>query len=523
MSDEDADENGWSPTRRAAVMALWTWVAFAGLAGVAFVASGGMGEGWPTGYLGGVLSVLTFGFGVSAQAGGPAFVVALTSLGPTLVLVLEVVVLTALLYRGLVALGEGDELAGQVGLVLAYLGAVPAVAWVIGFLWVGGSTPLPVGGLAGSATGPLSYWPAALALSIPLAAAFGRLRLRAAERRDWVLDGWLFVSWLLGSLVVVEAAAGVDGLGTLALRGGVNDDFPVLLSALALFVVFALLASVGRELAWSSTDGGVAARAATEADGGSGLTRAALLRDVVTESPRVKVGLVGLGLSVLVGGVAMAVVAPAAATRGPVWAVPLALAAVAPTALLAWVVATATGVGLGLVATRASGGRTVAGGAWFVANVPLLVWFYLTVVATDASTTTPAGLPTAVLAVSVAPLVGVVVASALAGAGEASAAAAEATAPTASAEQFLPVVGTAAVCAAVVVLVVAQARGLAGIAPSGELWAVFATRRLSGIVLRFGLGVGIPVVSLLLVGDGLREYVREQHTRGPAKPDWVDR
>jgi hypothetical protein len=517
MSDEGVD--GWSPTRRAAALVLWTWVAFAGIAAVTFVGSGGMPDGWAAGNLGGVLSVLTFGFGVSTQAGGPAFVVALTKLGPTVVLLLEVAVATALLYRGLVALGDGDELLLQVGLALAYLGGVPAVAWVIGFLLLGGDSPLPVGGVRGSATGPVSYWPAALALSIPLAAVFGRLRLREAGRRDWVLDGWLFCSWLVGSLVVTEAAAGVDGIGTLALRGGVNDDFPVLLSALALLVVLALLASVGRALAWPGAGGafGGAGTVPPETDAATGLSVGGVLRNVVVASWRVQSGLAGLGLSVLAGAFAIAFVVPAAATRGPLWAVPLALGAVAPTALLAWVVATATGVGLGLVATRVTRGRTVASGTWFGANVPMLVWFYLTVVATDASTTTPAGLPAAVLAASVAPAVGVVAASVLAEESDH-----EIDAAT-RVERFLPVLGTAAVCAAVVVLVVAQARGLAGIAPSGNLWTVLATRRLDGIAIRFGLGVGVPVVSLLLLGDGLREYVREEHSRAPSKPDWVDR
>lgn len=517
MSDEDADGNGRSPGRRAAALGLWTWVTFAVVAGGVFVASGAMPDGWPTGYLGGVLAVLTFGFGTSTTAGGPAFTVALTQLGPTLVLLLQVAVATALLYRGLVALADGDRLARQAGLVLSYLGGVSAVAWVIGFLWVGGSTPLPVGGLGGSAAGALSYWPAALALSIPLAAALGRLRLRGAERGEWVRDGWLFCSWLLGSLVVVEAAAGVDGIGTMALRGGVRDDFPLLLSALALFVVLAVLASFGRELAWPGADGGFAPVGTTtaQADGGTERSAAALFRDVVADSWRVKAGLVGLGVSVLAGAVGLAFVVPAAATRGPLWALPLALGAVAPTALLAWAVATLAGSGLGLLATRVDGGRTAASAAWFAATVPLVVWFYLTVVATDASSTTPFGSPTAVLAASVAPLVGVVAASALAGDGDGEA--------NVGLEQFLPVVGTAAVCAAVVVLVVAQARGLAGIAPTGDLWTVFVTRELVGILLRFGLGVGVPVVSLLLLGDGLREYVRDEHSRGPAKPDWVDR
>jgi hypothetical protein len=519
MSDEEADGNGWSPGWRAVALGLWTWVAFAVVAGVVFVASDAMPDGWPTGYLGGVLAVLTFGFGISTTAGGSAFTVALTRLGPTLVLLLEVAVATALCYRGLAALADGDRLARQAGLGLSYLGGISAVAWVIGFLWVGGSTPLPVGGLGGSATGALSYWPAALALSIPLAAALGRLRLREAERREWVLDGWLFCSWLLGSLVVVEAAAGVDGIGTLGLRGGVRDDFPLLLSALALFVVLALGASVGREIAWPDADGGVAAvRANPPADGGTEPAATDLLRDVVAESWRVKAGLAGLGVSVLAGAFGLAFVVPAAAARGPLWAVPLAMGAAAPTALLAWVVATSAGVGLGLVATRVSGGRTVASAAWFGATVPLVVWFYLTVVAADASTTTPVGLPAAVLAASVAPLVGVVAAGALAGDSGGNE-----EAPGAGPERFLPVVGTAAVCAAVVVLVVAQARGLAGIAPSGDLWGVFATRELVGILVRFGLGVGVPAVSLLLLGDGLREYVREEHSHGSAKPDWVDR
>jgi ABC-type dipeptide/oligopeptide/nickel transport system permease component len=519
MSDEEADGNGWSPGRRAAALGLWTWVAFAVVAGGVFVASGAMPDGWPTGYVGGVLTVLTFGFGTSTTAGGPAFTVALTELGPTLVLLLEVVVATALLYRGLATLADGDRLARQAGLALAYLGGVSAVAWVIGFLWIGGSTPLPVGGLGGSATGALSYWPAALALSVPLAAALGRLRLREAERRDWVLDGWLFCSWLLGSLVVVEAAAGVDGIGTMALRGGVNDDFPLLLSALALFVVLAVLASFGRELAWASADGGFARAGATpQADGGAREAATDLLRDVVAESWRVKAGLAGLGLSVLAGGFGLAFVVPAAAARGPLWALPLALGAVAPTALLAWVVATAAGTGLGYVATRVTGGRTVASAAWFAATVPLVVWFYLTVVAAGASATTPLGLPAAVLAVSLAPLVGVVAAGALSGdPGDDGAATGTGLA------RALPVVGTGAVCGAVVVLVVAQARGLAGIAPSGDLWTVFVTRELVGLLVRFGFGVGVPVVSLLLLGDGLREYVRGDHSQGSAKPDWVDR
>lgn len=520
MADEDGSENGWSPVRRWAATALWSWVAFAVLAGLAFVASGTMPDAWPSTHLDGVLSVLTFGFGTSVQQGRPAFVVALTRVGPTVVLLLEVAVLAALLHSGLSRLSARSVTGHVAATGLAYLGAFPGAAWLVGLVWLGQTTPLPVGGFSSSAAGPASYWPAAVALAVPLAAGFGRATLREADRNALVVDGWLFVSWLLGSVVVAEAVVGISGLGTLTLRGGVNDDFPLLLAGTAMLVLLSLFASVGRELAWTNGAGRLAPvepeseSEGAQADGsGAGRDPRAVLRDLARESWRVRVGAASLCVLLVVAVLAAVLLSPSAAARGLTRSVPLVLASVVPSALLAWLVATVLGLGFGLVATSDEGGRTAVLACTFAANVPLLSWYYLTAIATGADVPLPSGALPAVLGASVAPLVAITAASSLVGADVRSL----------SLPQVFPAVGTAAVAAGVVALVVAQANGLVGIVPSSGAWAAIAGETLGELTFRFALGAGLPAVSLFLVGDGLREYARSSPSRSqsPSRPQWV--
>jgi|GEM_PF-2557471 len=493
--------------------AVWSWVAFAVVAGSVFVTSPDVPAAWAGTAIDGVLSAITLDFGTSVLYEEAALSVALGRLGTTLALLFETAVLATLCWRGLVALAGRSEPGYRVATLLAYLGGLSAVAWLTGLVWLGRNTPLPV---AESAAGPLSYWPAALALAIPVAAAFARLSVRDAGPRDRVVDGWLFLSWLLGSLVLAEAVLRIEGVGALLLDAGLNRDFPLFLAAMSLLVGLALLASVGRELVWvwddppaapvtsrrepgsARADGGVTAGA-----GSAPASPAALARDLLRESWRVRAGLACLVCLFGVGVLGWAFLSLSTTDVGLVRAVPLTLASVVPAALLAWVVAALAGFGLGLLVARFERARTALLAAWFAANVPLLLWYYLATVAAG-SEALPPGVGPVILALGVAPLVA---ATAVSSVGPDADVALEP-------ELLLPTVGAAAVCAGVVALVHAQALGLVGIAATAGVWGVVGQEPLSQTAVRSALSVGLPAVALFLVGDGLREYARSYRTSG---------
>lgn len=509
--DNDSKTTVGRSVLRGVAGAVWSWVAFAVVAGAVFITSPDMPAAWAGTTVEGVLSVLTFGFGTSVLYDEAALSVALDRLGPTLALLFETAVLAALCWRALVALAGRSEAGHRVATALAYLGGLSAVAWLTGLVWLGQNTPLPV---TESATGPLSYWPAALALAVPVAAAFARLSVREAGLRDRVVDGWLFVSWLLGSLVLAESVLRIEGVGALVLDAGINLDFPAFLAAMSLLVLLALLASVGRELAWGDppatpatpgrepgsarADGGVPGEVGSAPDGAT-----ALARDLLRESWRVRVGLACLVPLLGVGVLGWAFLSLSTTDVGLARAVPLTLASVVPAALLAWVVAALVGIGLGLFVARFERARTALLAAWFVANVPLLLWYYLATVAAG-SNALPPGVGPAVLAVGVAPLVAVTAVSSLG----------SDTDVALGPERLLPAVGVAAVCAGVIALVHAQALGLVGIAPTAGVWGVLLREPLGQTAVRSALSVGLPAVALFLVGDGLREYARSYRASG---------
>lgn len=492
-----------SPVSRGVALALLTWFVVALLIGLGITEFGGSypdGPGTPATFSDAFVAIITLDFGTSVLFQVPTAPVVFGALGWTGRLLFATLGVTAALAAGLVALTRYSANGRRVVTVLSYLGALPAIVWLLALLSLDWKTGVDLG--VGSPTGGLeTFLAGGVALGIPLSAMIGRLVVRDARRLDWVVDSWLFTSWLLGTIVLVEQVLRIEGVGFYLFEGLVNRDWPLVVATTMTLLGLALLASVGRELAWppepnSSEPAKPAHEESARVDGGA---QTAVVRTTLRENRRLQVGLVGFGALFAVGLVGRFVAHPstnpAGGTSPLVWT-PVVLQKITPSAVLTGVVAAAVGVGLGLLSVRVADRRAIAALALgFAMNVPLYLWY----VVIEISAIAPAGIdlfawPVQVLfGLSIAPLVGIVADRDLSGA------------DTATFDRLLPALGVAAVGAGVAVLVFGYSHGLIGASPRGGLFAPYGGETLGQRIVRLGIGVGFPATSLFLIGDGLRE------------------
>lgn len=491
-----------------AVLALWTWIVVAALAGWALARA--LRElpaevQHPTTFGESFVAVLTLDIGQSILYREPAVDVVVDGIGRTAVLLAETMVLFALFAGGLVALAQYSDAGRRVAIGLSYAGAFPAAVWLVGLWWIEHVAGVPVGVESGH-EGGLLYIPGAAALAVPLAAMVGRLVTRDAPRIEWIVDGWLFISWLFGALVLVELTLETFGIGYFLVQGVTRGDPTLATGALMVLLTIALIASVVRELAWGGPgrpEQGVDRRdgQSVKTDGGA---TADDLRRLVERNWRVRTGIVGLGVMAIVGvaGSILAVLdVTGVSTDGvayqaadPVAWIPLVHVQLLASGLAIALVAAVAGLAIGRVTARSGSGRVVAAVVvGFAMNVPLYLW---TVVFGLSRAPLPvaihAGPVQVLLGLAVAPLVGVVAARDLPDASRS---------PLANQRRAL---GVAAVGAGVGVLAYGYARGFLTTKP---VWipAAGAMESIEVLAFRLAVGVGLPAVALFLVGDGLRE------------------
>ncbi|WP_435358553.1 hypothetical protein [Haloarchaeobius sp. DFWS5] len=290
---------------------------------------------------------------------------------------------------GLVALGSMlGRRDARIPRALGFVGAVPTVGWWLGlFLLV----ERDVVGLPGPPFSTAELLVPASMLAVPIAAVGWRSR---ASRDDSVTAaclalfqpaGWLWLGWLVGTTLVVERVFGVSGLGSLVTEAFTTGDVPILHAGLAALSVPLLLGSCLRELYWEGSQGSSAPAPddgvgrGVETDGGTTTERSALVEQVtavVRESRQVRLGGATFGAALVLGLVALVALSPAdSSTAGPsIGAVVVDLGAVTVLTVGALLFGTCIGIALAIASRRTAGGRL--GGHLLVdtaVNVPMLV------------------------------------------------------------------------------------------------------------------------------------------------------
>ncbi|MFD1645075.1 hypothetical protein [Haloarchaeobius litoreus] len=431
------------------------------------------------------------------QQGAPGWELVGQSAGRTMKLVVVALVLALLIAVPLVVLSQVDvgrrAVAG-----FSLLGGIPTFIWCL--------FALDFAKHPGSHIMPRTYAemlvPGAT-LAIPLGLGLTRIVSRydvtdvRTMVRDVLLDGWLYVVWIPGALVVVETVFAVNGVFYLWFQALVQGDFPLftllssVLVAPVLFCAFVrdvLLAVILPESTSSTPTRSVAA------DGGTTSVLPPLLSAV--RHSRVTQAALGLfGLLSVVG-----LVGSQLTSRPDRWANKQtvqpyqlfdALAAVTLTAVIVFLVAAAVGVGLGLLATGTSLPRHLNRVLDPVANLPFAVFFVAWLIYLES----PDRLVTQLLfggvgGLAVAPIV----------ARRFEREATEGRGETA----VLAATGVAISGAALVVFTVTELSFLGyGL---GDLWLNTTDVTLESRLWSW-LGVlAVPAVTLFLLGEGLRRY-----------------
>ncbi|WP_089816529.1 ABC transporter permease family protein [Halomicrobium zhouii] len=464
-------------------VAAWTWVAFAAVSATILVRvddemqaalDGAVSSSFVESFLG----VLTFDFGLSILYQEPAIDIVSTALPTTLLLLGQVAVVAAVLGGALVALSRNGPGARRLVEVFGYLGAFPVPVVLFGCYALGTSTGWAW--LSPGAGGSLGNWLEATALALPIAAVTGRVVVREPRNRGWLIDAWLFGMWILGTVVFVERAAEIPGLGYFYMDANRAFDVPLTFAIGAALVLLGLVGVVARELAVSagSSDRFGSADAGpgpAVPDGGTGVSD---LDTVLRDDRRVQAGLAGFGVFLAIGVVGSVLLDPVPVgqiPQSPIRATVEALGVVTFAAVGVATVASVLGVAFGLLSARVRYGRAATAlTVGLAANVSFFVWMQFARAAIDLP------LPDSVwLGVAVTPPVALVARRKLAG---------RAGIPVAALWRPL---GVAVTGAAVAALVVVQIQ-LVGSA--------------SGHVLEppTGVAVGLPVLSLFLLGEGLR-------------------
>lgn len=467
---------------------MWSWIVFAGLAAVAITSLADdtpPGAAVPSTWGDAFLSVVTFDFGRSFVFDEPALPLVFERLGNTGVLLLETLVLVAVIGLGLALLARRSDRGRRATEVFGYVAALPVSAWLFGMLWVGQTTD--VGLLQTPAAGPVEFVVPALALALPLAAFVARNVSHATADRDWILEGWLFVSWVLSTLLVVEQFFEIPGIGFYLLEFYTLRDPTGLVAALGVLTILALLVSLVREVAWDapgvpSTLGRTADDGSRRADGGVSPPDPA---SVLRSNRRVQVGLGMFALLLVVGVLGGALYEPGIRDAGGsiIDSVLRWLDHVTVNAVVAAIVASVIGVVLGIATVRVAHGRNITTFlAGYAMNIPLLVWLLL-VVEVDVLPIAP------VMGFAVAPLVAMAAARDVERSGRV------------SPGVLLPAIGIAVTGAAVVALV--SSHVLTPPLATGRLLETRADQ-LATSFLRDAIGIGAPVLSLFLLGSGLR-------------------
>lgn len=484
------DRPDWSPATvgRSAAVGLWTWTAFSLLGASVYVAvanemPGAVSVPFPTSFVDAFLSVLALGFGESIRFRDPVWTILTERAGETVLLIGATAVVTGGLVASLASLAAVSERWRRAVAVLGYAAALPAMTWLFGLRWVADALGQPVVGVGQA--GPVSYWPAILALSLPLGALAARVVGRDGGDR-WI-DAWLFFSWLFGAVAFVESTLGLRGIGAALIEGVSARDPPLLVGTAGVLVLVAALASVVRELVLEG--GGSLGPSLRETEAASGRTDGAGSvdpRSALVRHGRIQVGLSGLGAVAVAAALGRAFVDTDAEMLG---SDPLALAlgglsTVTGTAIVAAVVAGAVGVASGVFVDRVRSGRAVLEAVLgYAANVPFLL---LLVVLLVSDLPNDAGV---VLGLAVAPLVARTAARDLRDRAS--------VAPGA----LLPALGVAAVGAGVAALVVGQYHAL-GL--TAEVALAPDPSALGGTAFRATVAVAPPAVAFFVLGDGLR-------------------
>lgn len=461
---------------RGIALAAWSWIVFAAFGALVFATGptppsmdvpSTVGEAF--------IAILTFDLGASSVYGRPALSVAIERVGPTLSLLAGTTVVAAVLGFAVLVLarqgGSGRRIAEALGYVLAF----PAAAWILMIAAALGDALV----IGGDRFGVIGLAAGSLALALPLVALVARIVVREPNGRGWVLDAWLFASWLLGTVAVVESLVGPAGVGELLTRVLFARDAPLLIAAAALLTLPALLGAVVREIAWSggphAAIPGLGAAGRADRD-----TVPADPRRVVRENTRVRVGLLGIAALLALGAVGAALPVPPARPLAPS-RILSGVAGETLDVLLVGVLAALLGVGLGLVSARVPYGRVLSAAlAGYAASIPLLLWLLVL---------RPSGVPGHVFAVlAVASLVGLRAARDID------------PARSLAVGDFLPALGVASVGAGVVELVTLQLSTL-GVTSRG--WIVVGGLPTTASALLLAVG-GLPALSLFLLGEGLR-------------------
>jgi len=471
------------PLLRGVALAAWTWVAFAAVAASILVRAddemqaaldGAVSASFVESFLG----VLTFDFGLSILYQEPVIDMVFTALSTTILLLGQVAVVVTVLGGALVALSRRSPGARRLVEVFGYLGAFPVPVVLFGCYALGISTGWAW--LSPGAGGSLGNWLEATVLALPIAAATGRILVREPRNRGWLIDAWLFGMWILGTVVYVEYAANIRGLGLIYREANYNQDVPLTFAAGAAIVLIGLVGVVAREVAFSAEGSGWfgSADAGADAavpDGGTGVSD---LDTVLWNDRRVKAGLAGFGVFLAIGVVGSLLLDPVPVgqiPQSPIRATVEALGVVTFAAVGVAAVASVLGIAFGLLSARVRYGRAATAlTVGLAANVSFFVWMQFVPGALDMP------LPDSVwLGVAVSPPVALVARRELAGRAEIPVAA------------LWPSLGVAVTGAAVATLVLVQ------IQPVRIMnWDVLAPP--------IGVVIGLPVLSLFLLGEGLR-------------------
>lgn len=499
-------------------LAIWSWLVLAGtlalFSGQRYVeaalgaqaSDAAMARLDAPSYVEMFVSVLTLDFGRSlvVSPGTGAWAVLGPRVGTTMLVAGLGVVLSAALAAPLVALARSG--AGRLVEGLGYLGALPAFGWALVLFYLGREGYIGMPAVGGQDLG--AAFSPALTVAVVVAAAVGR----AAARDDLVLDAWLYAVWGVGALVVAEAVFAVPGLGHLWVISLVQGDYAVFVGATVLLTLPLLVASVVREASWGAradaASGAAGSRADLETDGG--ITRsveedegstpdtdaAATLGAAVRRNRQVQAGLLAFAV-LLVGGLLMSGATTASPLRPSPGTLDLArvadgLGAVALTALVGVVAASALGIPLGAFAARSRTAGTVARLVDHATSVPTLafVGVWVAVFGFSGNALMTELLVGWLAGVAVAPLVLRTTERAC-------------RRGASTAEAVVPALGLALTGGAVVAFVAAEIALLGlGLQPLAAVVGVqrYPARTLTETVL----AVALPALTLLVAGEGLR-------------------
>lgn len=490
---------------------LWTWVAFAGtmapFSGDRAVNTMLGPNPSPSvrrqvsteipGYAGTFVKTLTFGDRQSwvVYPGASGWEIVGQTAGESLKLVAIALVLALVIAVPFVLVSQVD-LARPFLAIIGLLGGLSTLVWC---LFVLGFAPNPGSHIDPEGLGGL-FVPAAT-LAVPLGLAAGRIASRydltdtRTTVRDLLLDGWLYVAWIPGALVLVEQLFAVTGLGYLWYQALVQGDFPLFTLLSSVLVAPVVFCAFLRELGLALTLPAPGSSRADKGVAGDGAPPSATTPFHAAFSTGGVALLGGVLFSLLfLGGLVGSRLTSRSGYSQPRTIQPYqildALAASTSIAVLVLVVAILVGIGLGVLGTRTPVPRHLNRLFDPLTNVPFVVFLAAWLIYSRQST----GLTGMLIIGGVG---GLAVAPMVARRFEREAAGGSLP------EAALPSLGLAASGTALIVFVSTELGFLALTLRDLSFSFNYPLESLFWSHLVF---IGLPAMALLLLGEGLRRY-----------------